>query len=302
MKTQEIAGILQETGPQTGWQLLERTGMEALPLWQICRQTPEIRFECIGKRFVRLDRNVEGYARLSPSIRREFLTYTVLGLEDQAEAIGVKAQRLGQEIQLISRAKFDLAKEAMAAIVESISVWESIKERICFIIAGDVTYGMAHDVPRPEISTGKMVRGSDLDIVVIAEDDVPKEALKVLDDAILKKKHFLLVHPNYQEEIDYLVKDISRVRQQLAFDSFQHMIASKIIHEGKLLHGSASVFGKIKAMVEEFGVPEKLALLEKRAVEDRKEAEVSLLKWDPNQADSAFLNLFYTREEGDEIY
>ena len=64
-------------------------------------------------------------------------------------------------------------------------------------------------------------RDQDLDIIVIAEDDVFKDALKDLDQAIFRKKHYLLVHPNYHEEIDYLVKDIAKVGQQLAFDSFQ---------------------------------------------------------------------------------
>ena len=302
VESQDIVNIINETGPLTGWQLLEKSGMEALPLWQICRQTPEIRAECAGRRYLRLDRNVEGYARLSPSIRREFLTYTVLGLENQGASIEARAQKLSEEVQQISRAKFDLARESMISVVQSLPVWKSIQERVCFIIAGDVTYGMAHAVPRPEVSTGKMVRGSDLDIIVIAEDDVSKDALKDLDQAIFRKKHYLLVHPNYHEEIDYLVKDIAKVREQLAFDSFQHMIASKIIHEGELLYGSGG-FRKIKAMVEEMKVPEKIAAMEKHATEDRKQAEISLLQSDATQVDSAlFLNLFYTREEGDEIY
>ena len=276
--------------------------MEALPLWQICRQTREIRAECAGRRYLRLDRNVAGYARLSPSIRREFLTYTVLGLEDQATQIAAKAQQLSREVQQISRAKFDLARESMMSVVESVPAWKSIEDRVCFVIAGDVTYGMAHAVPRPEISTGKMVRGSDLDIIVIAEDDVSKDALKALDQAIYRKKHYLLVHPNYQEEIDYLVKDIAKVQQQLAFDSFQHMIASKIIHEGELLYGSTAVFRKIKALVEDMKVQEKINALDRRAAEDRKQAEISLLQADPTRPDAPFLNLFYTHEEGDEIY
>jgi hypothetical protein len=226
----------------------------------------------------------------------------VLGLANHNSEIEAKAQRLRQEIRMISQAKCALAKEAMATTMQTIAEWESIQERVCFIIAGDITYEMGHAVPRPEISTGKMVRGSDLDIIVIAEDDVPKADLKALDNAILKKKYFLLVHPNYQEEIDYLVKDIAKVRQQLVFDSFQHMIASKIINEGVLLYGSEAVFRKVKAMVAECGVSEKLALLEKRALENRKEAEISLLRSNASQADPAFLDLFYTREEGDEIY
>ncbi|MBP1595979.1 MAG: hypothetical protein H6Q05_1356 [Acidobacteria bacterium] len=294
--------LLRETGPQTGWQLLEKTRMEALPLWQMCRQAAELRIACVGKRFLRLDRNVEGYARLSPSIRREFLTYTVLGLENQAAEIEAKAQGLKQEIREISRAKFDLAREAMDDTVRSLPEWKSVQQQICFIIAGDISYGMAHAVPRPEVSTGRMVRGSDLDIVVIAEDSVDRMALKALDDAILKKKYFLIVHPDYQEEIDYLVKNISRVRQQLAFDTFPHMVASKIIHEGAFLYGSAGVFEAVKSMVGEFGVPAKLALLEEHAGEERREAESSLLQTDAGQPDGTFLHLFHTHEESEEIY
>jgi len=294
--------LLRETGPQTGWQLLEKTRMEALPLWQMCRQAAELRIACVGKRFLRLDRNVEGYARLSPSIRREFLTYTVLGLENQAAEIEAKAQGLKQEIREISRAKLDLAREAMDDTVRSLPEWKSVQQQICFIIAGDISYGMAHAVPRPEVSTGRMVRGSDLDIVVIAEDSVDRMALKALDDAILKKKYFLIVHPDYQEEIDYLVKNISRVRQQLAFDTFPHMVASKIIHEGAFLYGSAGVFEAVKSMVGEFGVPAKLALLEEHAGEERREAESSLLQTDAGQPDGTFLHLFHTHEESEEIY
>jgi hypothetical protein len=302
MESQAIITILKEKGPQTGAELLELTRMDPLPLWQLCRQTSEICSQQVGRRFVRLDKNVEGYARLSPSIRREFQTYTVLGLTDQTAEIENKARRLQEEILQISRDKIALARDAMDNTVQSLAARETILERVCFLIAGDITYGMGHAVPRPEISTGKMVRGSDLDIVAIAEDSVPEETLKALDSAILKKKYFLLVHPNYQEEIDYLVKNIAKVRTQLAFDSFQHMIASKIIYESQLLYGSAAVFKKVKNLVEEFGVPGKLSLLEQRAEENRAKAEISLLQSSGSHADESFLNLFFTREEGDEIY
>jgi hypothetical protein len=302
VKSQDLISILKETGPQTGWQLLERTQMEALPLWQICRRTPEVRFRCVGRRYVRLDRTVEGYARLSPSIRREFLTYTILGVEDHAAEIEARAQQLRKEISQISQAKRDVARNAISDAVESLSEWGSMSERVCFIIAGDIVYEMAHAVPRPEISTGKMVQGSDLDIIVIAEDSVPADSLKALDAAILRRKYLLLVQPNYQEEIDYIVKNVAKVRRQLAFDSFQHMIAGKILHEGEFLFGNTAIFQRIKAMIAEFGVPDKLALLEQRATEDRKVAEIRLLQSDSAPIDSAFLNLFYTHEEGDEIY
>ncbi|MBN2338273.1 MAG: hypothetical protein JXP48_07005 [Acidobacteria bacterium] len=302
METDGIVGILRQTGPLTGWELLERSGMEALALWRACRGAGGIRMERAGTRYLRLDRSVEGYARLSPSIRREFLTYTVLGAEEGSGEVAERARRLRAEIAEISRGKFELAREAVASVTDALPLWEEIRERVCFIIAGDVTYGMAHAVPRPEISTGRMVRGSDLDIIVVARDDVPSAALAALDEAILRKKHYLLVHPNYQEEIDYLVKTLSRVREQLEFDSFSHMIASKILDEGEFLFGSDAVFGEVKGLVGEMGIPAKIAALDARAVESRREAEARLLGPDAAPDGRADLGLFYTSEEGDEIY
>jgi hypothetical protein len=301
MEAISIRDLFLTAGPQTGWQLIEKTGMEALSLWRKCALDPEIQQERIGRRFMRLDRYVDGYARLSPSIRREFLTYTILGLKSQSAGIEATARARREDILSISRAKQDLAAETMDGLTQSLDEWHGMKERVCFIIAGDIAYNMAHDVPRPEVSTGRMVRGSDLDIIVIAEDDVSAMELKALDSAILKKKMFLLHNTNYQEEIDYLVKTIGKVRSQLAFDSFPHMIACKILHEGRFLHGNAAVFEKIKAMVEEAGVPHKLWELEQQAIGKREEAEDHLLNSGPGIADEASLNLFYTREEGDEI-
>ncbi len=302
MTPQDVVNIFRECGPQTGAQLLERTQMEALPLWQLVRRTPGVRFELAGRRYLRLDREVAGYARLSPSIRREFLTYTVLGLEDQAEVIRARAQMLRQEIRRISRTKFNFARETVVSIVQSLPRWDVLNERVCFIIAGDITYDMAHAVPRPETSTGRMVRGSDLDIIAVAEDTVPQEFLKALDDAIYERKHFLLMHPDYQEEIDYIVKNLSKVREQLAFDTFENMIAGKILDEGQMLYGSTAVFESVKNLMRELGVSEKINHLEQQASSNRLEAESALLRAGPDCFGSAYYNLFYTREEGDEIY
>jgi hypothetical protein len=302
MTATEVIQILERDGPRTGAELLERTRMEPLPLWRLCRGCPEIRFETIGRRFLRLDRAVEGYARLSPSIRREFLTYTLLGLKGQAQAVSDRAAQLKAEIEKISRFKFGLARESMESVVSELPERGAILEQVCFIIAGDITYGMSHAVPRPEKSTGKMVRGSDLDIIIVATDDLPADALKSLDSAVYRKKHFLLVHPDYREEIDYVIKRLAKVRDQLRFDTFEHMIASKILLEGQRLCGSSTVFQAIKDLVEEHGVPEKLAAMEEQAVRDRGEAEAHLLNSAEDTRTGEHFNLFYTREEGDEIY
>ncbi|MDR1728173.1 MAG: hypothetical protein LBT74_09680 [Acidobacteriota bacterium] len=298
----ELLELLGKRGPQTGAELLEATCIDVLQLWLLCKRTPGVKSKCVGTRYIRLDRNVDGYARLSPSIRREFLTYTVLGLDGQDGAVEAKAAALQREIRRISRAKMDLARESMEAVTQALHEWREMAERLCFIIAGDIAYEMGHAVPRPEASTGRMVRGSDLDIIAIAEDGVPKKMLKALDDAILKKKYYLLTQPTYQEEIDYIIKDIAKVREQLAFDTFPHMIAGKILHESAFLHGSEKVFEKVKGLVADFGVDRKLDALREQAEKYRQDAEQGLLGSDAAHPGDAVMHLFYTSEEGDEIY
>jgi hypothetical protein len=300
MTEAEILSILVEAGPMTGAQLLERTGMEVLSLWQACRKCPSIRFEPTGRRFLRLDRNVQGYARLSPSIRREFLTYMLVGLDGQAEALSARARSLRDEILRVSQYKREVAAAAIASVVENLSVKEAVLDKACFTLAGDVVYAMSHMVPRPEKSTGEMVQGSDLDIVIVTEDDIGRDVADTLDRAVHKKKHLLLV--NDREEIDYLIKTISRVREQLKFDIFSSMVACKILDEGQLLYGSPAVFQKVKDLVAASGVKDRLREMERLATISRESAETQLLQAGAEKGRSEYLNLFHTHAEDDEIY
>ena len=301
MTENEIISILAETGPLTGAQLLDRTRMEVFSLWQTCRKAPSIRFETTGKRFLRLDRNVQGYARLSPSIRREFLTYMFIGLDSQTDALTAREEALKKEIQRISQSKREIAGNAVASVVEQLPAKGPISEKACFMLAGDVVYNMSHMVPRPEKSTGEMVQGSDLDIVIVVEDDLGRDIVDSLDRAIHKRKHLLLIHD--LEEIDYLIKSISRVREQLKFDIFSSMVACKILDEGQLLYGSPRVFQKVKDLLTDHGIKERLKEMERQATLHRESAEIQLLQVAGAEKDrSEYLNLFYTHAEEDEIY
>ena len=44
---------------------------------------------------------------------------------------------------------------------------------------------------------------------------------------IYKEKYSLLISPYEKEEIDYIVKSVSKVKEQLKFDTFKHMVACK---------------------------------------------------------------------------
>jgi len=296
----QIVAALAESGPLTGAMLVENTGVDVLTLWQTCRKSEKIAVEIVGKRYLRLDRNVEGYARLSPSIRREFLTYTFVGLKNQFEKIRIKAETFRQDTDRISLEKRDVAEQCMVSTLEIMQEKEEILAKTCFILAGDVVYGMAHSVSRPEKSTGEMVRGSDLDIIVVTEDDLAPSVSKSLDAYIHKRKHLLLV--NEREEIDYLIKTVSRVREQLKFDIFSSMVASKILYEGESLYGNSVLFQKVKNLIKEYGIEEKLEKMQGKAVQNRRLAEAQLLEIDLKTESSEYLNLFFTHAEEDEIY
>lgn len=301
MKEADIVALLEQDGPKTGAELQEATGIEVLALWKLCRRCPEIHFHNIGKRFLRLDRAVEGHARLSPSIRREFQTYTVLGLQSRPTEAREKADFLTHEIQRISRAKFSLAERIIEETLSRLRDRDLILEKVCFIIAGDIVYGMSHSVPRPESSTGEMVRGSDMDVVAVAKD-VPQRVLEALDSAIYKMKHFFLVHPGYREELDYLIKDTVKVEAQLKFDTFESMVGCKILREGELLCGSPVVFQEVKRLIEVHGILSKLDQMERKALDFRNEAERCLLDETSSLSEADDRHLFYTREEAEEIY
>lgn len=298
-----VPDILARAGPLTGAELAAAAGCaDVLELWRACH-APGLILHRTGRRYMRLDSAVAGYARLSPSIRREFLTYTLVGRDHQATALAARAADLERTIAAISREKTDLARESICMAIAELPDEARILRDVAFLIAGDVTYQMAHRVPRPEKSSGQMVRGSDLDVIVVAADTLPDGVAQALDGAIYRQKHYLLTHPALHEEIDYVLKPVAKVREQLAFDRFEHMVACKILCECRLLYGSPFLFDEIMRLVDASGVRAKLDAMQAAAAAERATAERILR--DPAAVAASGqnpLDLFYTREEGDEIY
>ncbi|TYQ16627.1 UNVERIFIED_CONTAM: hypothetical protein Cloal_3193 [Acetivibrio alkalicellulosi] len=296
-----IIEVLENYGPMTGKELQQKVKMEEFYIWKACNDNEKIITKTIGKRYLRFDKVVDGYARLSPSLIREFYSYTVIGTKKNYEQILSKAASLEQEIIHISKNKFKLAHEVIKRIVEGQENSNIINKYVCFLIAGDVVFEMAHLEPRPESSTGRLVKGSDLDIVVITKG-LPDSIINSLDLSIYNQKNFLLKNPSYNEEIDYVIKDISKVREQLKFNNFKFMIASKVLYESKYLYGSLDIYNEVKKMVADAGIPEKIAALEEEALINRNNATSYLLKCESPLPEEENLKLFYTKEEKEEFF
>lgn len=296
---EEIIQVLKERGPLTGKELQNLTGMETFDLWRSCKHLKVV-IKRVGRRYLRFDRKVKGYARLSPAIEREFLTYSIIGLEKDKAEIEKRARQLEKEIRKISKKKLKIAVRVIKDVLISLKTLKDyIEANGCFIIGGDVPLEMAHREIRPEVSTGKMVVGSDLDIVIIIKDGFSRDALKKLDDSMLEVKYRLL--KSQGEEVDYLIKNISKVREQVRMKTFEDMVACKIIHESKFLWGNMAIYKEVLKMLKEGKVPEKLSELERKAIKYREEAEEYLLKKE-GVTDEEYLKLFTTSEEFNEIF
>jgi len=297
----KIINRIRQKGPLTGAELRDAFGGDPFLIWKSCMQSRELSVRRVGTCFLRLDQRVAGLARLSPSILREFLTYSVIGLLSDAKGLEHRAQEVSTHIREVSTGKRDLARSIVTEIVARLHNRWIGDDDLCVFIAGDIVYDMAHNVPRPERSTGKMIQGSDLDLVFILDDRVPDDAMQQLDEAIYQEKYRYLINPSMREEIDYIVKKLDRVREQIAFDTFRRMVACKILHEGILLYGSNALFLTAKSLLGEHGVTAKLEAMHKEAEKFRQHAEAYLLGEHPDGIHDEDLYLFYTAEESEEF-
>jgi hypothetical protein len=297
---EEIINLISTHGPLTGSEIKKFLSGDNLLLWQTCKTSSDLEVKSIGVRYLRFDRQVNGFARLSPSILREFLTYSVVGLAEKPTLIEKRGEEIFSHIVKVSRSKLELARHLVEVVKAHLGdTWPH--EQVCFILAGDIVYDMAHDVPRPERSTGRLVKGSDIDLVVILEDNVPDDLIKKLDNAIYQEKYRFLKSPSINEEVDYVIKKLERVREQVRFDTFKHMVACKILQEGKLIGGSDRFYHEVIRLLQDNGVIEKLDRLQQAAIVFRKQEEEFLVQNDPKSINREDLYYFYPAEESEEF-
>jgi hypothetical protein len=297
---EKIINLIRTRGPLTGSEIKKVISGDNLLLWQTCKTSSRLQVKSVGVKYLRFDLQVNGFARLSPSILREFLTYSVVGLAEKPALIEKRGEEIFSHIVQVSRAKLELARHLVEIVKAQLGeTWPH--EQICFILAGDIVYDMAHDVPRPERSTGRLVRGSDLDLVVILNDNVPDDWIKALDRTLYQEKYRLLKSPSINEEVDYVVKKLERVREQVRFDTFKHMVACKILQEGKLIGGSDRFYRDVIRLLADHGVLEKLDRLQQAAIAFRKQEEEFLVQSDAKGINREDLYFFYPAEESEEF-
>lgn len=284
--------------PRTGAELLAELGGEVYTLWRTCVTAPGVTCRPVGRRYVRLDRSVEGFARLSPSILREFLTYTVVGRVGDEDAVGAAARRLAARTRVISRNKLRLAQRIVAEAFDPLVADGRVDPRsFCVLVAGDIVYDMSHDVQRRESSTDQVVAGSDLDVIVLLDDAAPPALAGLLDEALYARKWLYLRNPAFREEVDYIIKPIARLVEQSAFDTFPHQVACKVFEEARLIYGNAELHERGRSVLADAGVLDRLRELETMATEYRERRRAFLLGLPEGELPPGYEVAFYSPDE-----
>lgn len=287
------AELLSARGPLTGQDLVDILAASPLEVWRACRADPSVQIVHHGQRYLRLDESVPGWARLSPSIGREFVSFSIVHLTGQESAAEALLDSIRAHTAQVTADKRFEAKRLMDRVVSDLRI-DGVTVPCAFLIAGDVAYGMGHDVPRPDKSTGIIVNGSDLDIVVVHADDADPAAVAGLDAALIRLKARLLASPSYREELDYVIKSLATAAAQLASDDLHDSIAAKVLVEADYLAGDRAIFDTVKALVADAGAPQRFEAMIATATAARAEAAVRLVAGTGTDAD---LKIFVGLEE-----
>ena len=290
-----ISGILEAKGPRLGKELAEDfRGVAHLPLWQACYTSPGLHVGNFATYYLRFDVTREDMVRLSPSILRDFLSFTLFGLPGQRNQMVERHGTLANIHRDISKQKIAIAQDAIHSLIGKLPV--PARDRLCAFVAGDLAYFLAHNEPREHAASGEMVSGSDIDIVLI-HDGLEAGLIAQIDAEMMTLKQFYLRHPGHRHEIDYICKPLERMERQFRYLNIHDKIASKIAYESMYLGGSLELYMAVRAAMKRMGVDELIRYDFQHALEDRKTAVRKLLAADASQIDDETISLFYFSQE-----
>lgn len=299
VKSGELQPLILETleakGPRLGKELAEDfRGVAHLPLWQACFNSPALHVGNFATYYLRFDITREDMVRLTPSILRDFLSFTLFGLPGQRNQMVERHGALANTHRDISKQKIAIAQDAIHTLLGKLP--EASRNRLCAFVAGDLAYFLAHNEPREHAATGEMVAGSDIDIVLI-HDGLDTAEVSRIESEMMALKHFYLRHPDHRHEIDFICKPQAKMEQQFRYLDIHDKIAAKIAYESMFLGGSLELYMAVRSAMKRSGVDELIRLDFQHALEDRKLAVRKLLAADASQIDDETRSLFYFSQE-----
>ena len=101
------------------------------------------------------------------------------------------------------------------------------QRHLCVVIAGELAYLLTHNEPWENEALGEMVRGTDIDIIII-HDAILSGVTDMIEHAMKEHKFYFLRHPEHRQELDYICKSKKTMFNQYSYSDIHEKIASKI--------------------------------------------------------------------------
>jgi len=255
--SRRIGMLISDNGPMLGKELhahLPEVGH--LELWQACFSSDDLQISQFSRYYLRYDITREDMIRLSPSILRDFMSFTLM----------------------------------------SISQGDLKGHRACAFIAGDLAYFLGHNEPREVAALGELVRGSDLDVIIVHDGLEPADIEK-MEAHMLAAKNYLMRKPSLRQELDFIIKPVEKMFGQFRYHTIQEKIASKIVYESLFMAGSVVLYTQIMDQLRLSGTEQKITDDFSKGLEDRSQAVTRLLGADQEDIDVNVRSLFYFSQE-----
>ena len=295
----KIRDLLESKGPQNGKAIIEAVGGEDyLKIWKTCTQSDLFRTINCARYYLRYDVTRDNLLRLSPSVLRDFMSYSLVHLSHQTAKATQRSALLANKHRLISLKKLRVARQAILSIDEDLRL--ILDEHACCFIAGDIAYFLAHEEPRLHKETETIVHGSDIDILIVHDNDLDPEIVLRAEKQILGFKFRALKDPRIGEEVDFLFKPIRKMLDQFHYSDIHEKIACKILYESFFLFGRLDMYEKLQTDLAFSGCKEKIetdfqtALLERQNT-IRKIFDLTISE--DTELDSEIESLFFFSQE-----
>jgi len=230
----QIELALRESGPQSGSALSERfPDVHPIGLWKLCYGSKSVLIQNCARYYLRYDVTRENMLRLSPSILRDFLTFSLIYLPEQGVQSVEAGTRLANRFRRISLRKLSLAREALLRLPEDLQ--KELNENCVVFLSGDIAYYLAHDTLRQHDTLNVPIKGSDIDIVIINNLESDPEKVARIEAELLKIKRQYLITPDilYQSLMRHL--DVSGARTKIEAD-FEVALGERKQTIGKIMN------------------------------------------------------------------
>ena len=238
---ERMRDILNANGPSPG-QALADAIPDATPiaLWRACYTSRRFRIQNCARYYLRYDIRRGNQLRLSPSILRDFLTFSLVYLPEQQVSVVEAGTRMANKFRNISLRKLGRARQALLKLPKELQA--EINAHCVVFLSGDIAYYLAHDTLRRHEQLNTPILGSDIDIVIVTNREAEPDAIKRIESELLTVKKIYLLSPDVREEIDFIVKPVETMLEQLAYRTIHEKIASKILYESYFLMGRTDIY------------------------------------------------------------